>query len=236
MARQGGGCAICGLKSRHRLVVDHCHVCDRVRGLLCHGCNLGLGNYCDDVRRLQAAIAYLQRSRRQPALSMGPGGCSCDLHIPPGTALLADPSRTILSTAREPCAAVGNCNELVHQQKGDHMTQDESAILAGAQAPAQPLPIIADAPPLAPAPDAAVAALAFEATLVADEGRAVWTVRPIEDVERIRVAALLAEGMSIRDIAEETGTPKSTVHRLKKRIEQDAAARPPETAKIEAGQ
>ena len=83
---------------------------------------------------------------------------------------------------------------------------------------------------------AGAGAAALEATLMAEQGRAVWTVRPIEDVERIRVAALLAEGMSIRDIAEETGTPKSTVHRLKKRIEQDAAARPPETAKIEAGQ
>ena len=81
LARQGGVCAICGRKSRRRLVVDHCHVCDQVRGLLCHNCNLGLGNYCDDIGRLQAAIAYLQRSRRQPALSTGPGGCSCDLHI-----------------------------------------------------------------------------------------------------------------------------------------------------------
>ncbi len=42
---------------------------------------------------------------------------------------------------------------------------------------------------------------------MAGEGRAVWTVRPIEDVESIRVAALLGEGMSIRDIAEETGIP-----------------------------
>ncbi len=72
LARQGGVCAICGRKSRRRLVVDHCHVCDRVRGLLCHNCNLGLGYYCDDTSRLQAAIAYLQRSRRQPALSTGP--------------------------------------------------------------------------------------------------------------------------------------------------------------------
>ena len=93
LARQGGACAICGRKSRRRLVVDHCHVCDRVRGLLCHNCNIGLGYYCDDVGRLQAAIAYLQRWRRQPALSTGPGGCACDLHIPPGTALLADPSQ-----------------------------------------------------------------------------------------------------------------------------------------------
>src|SRR5262245_7493109 len=58
-ARQGGACAICGRKSHRRLVVDHCHFCRRVRGLLCRNCNLGLGNYCDDTSRLRAAIAYL---------------------------------------------------------------------------------------------------------------------------------------------------------------------------------
>ena len=50
----------------------------------------------------------------------------------------------------------------------------------------------------------------------------VWTVKPIEDVERTRVAALLADGLSIRDIAEETGIARSTVHRLKRKLERDA--------------
>src|SRR5262245_45150922 len=66
LAHQGGVCAICGSKSHRRLVVDHCHVCRRVRGLLCRNCNVGLGMYCDDTRRLRAAIAYLEGSRRGP--------------------------------------------------------------------------------------------------------------------------------------------------------------------------
>jgi putative DNA primase/helicase len=65
----------------------------------------------------------------------------------------------------------------------------------------------------------------FEANLEVVDGRAQWTMKEIEDVERTRVAALLATGMSIREIAEETGLHRSKVHRLKQRIEQDAAQR-----------
>src|SRR6266567_8999063 len=66
LARQGGVCAICKKKSKRRLVVDHCHLLNKVRGLLCHKCNLGLGMFDDDTDRLRAAIAYLERSRRKP--------------------------------------------------------------------------------------------------------------------------------------------------------------------------
>jgi hypothetical protein len=45
----------------------------------------------------------------------------------------------------------------------------------------------------------------FEANLAVVDGRALWTMKEIEDVERTRVAALLAAGLSIREIAEETG-------------------------------
>ena len=79
-------------------------------------------------------------------------------------------------------------------------------------------------------------ALPFEATLGAEQGRAVWTVRGIADIESARVAALLAEGMSIRDIAEETGIPKSTVHRLKKTLDRDTLGDPGGTAKVEQEQ
>ena len=60
--RQGGVCAICKKKPDEgkALVVDHCHVTGRVRGLLCGKCNsvLAFGN--DDPDILCAAIAYLQ--------------------------------------------------------------------------------------------------------------------------------------------------------------------------------
>ena len=46
-----------------------------------------------------------------------------------------------------------------------------------------------------------------------------WTVREIEDVNLARVKALLDDGLSIRDIADETGISRSTVGRLKKQIE-----------------
>src|SRR5262245_7691379 len=64
---QGGVCAICKKKPKRRLVVDHCHSRHTVRGLLCHKCNIGLGMFDDDIDRLRAAIAYLERSRREPA-------------------------------------------------------------------------------------------------------------------------------------------------------------------------
>jgi putative DNA primase/helicase len=63
----------------------------------------------------------------------------------------------------------------------------------------------------------------FEARLEMRGESAVWTVKEIEDLDRQRVAALLAAGLSVRDIAEELDLSKSTVHRLKQRIEQDAA-------------
>jgi DNA invertase Pin-like site-specific DNA recombinase len=47
----------------------------------------------------------------------------------------------------------------------------------------------------------------------------VWATRDIEDANQARVRALLDDGLSIRDIADETGIPRSTVHRIKKAFE-----------------
>lgn len=50
LTKQGGCCALCGStsfgrsKSKH-FVVDHCHVTGKVRGLLCHPCNVRVGSY-----------------------------------------------------------------------------------------------------------------------------------------------------------------------------------------------
>jgi 5S rRNA maturation endonuclease (ribonuclease M5) len=62
----------------------------------------------------------------------------------------------------------------------------------------------------------------FEARLEVRDGAALWTMRDIEDVNLARVAALIEDGLSIRDIADETGIKKSTVHNLKKKIEAEA--------------
>jgi hypothetical protein len=62
----------------------------------------------------------------------------------------------------------------------------------------------------------------FEAKLAVHDGKSVWTTREIEDVNLSRVKALLDDGLSIRDIADETGLSKSAVHRLKGKIEAGA--------------
>lgn len=40
-------------------VVDHNHDTNTFRGHLCHNCNRAIGNFNDDVERLQRAIDYL---------------------------------------------------------------------------------------------------------------------------------------------------------------------------------
>ena len=62
---QGGGCAICGkpldVMSR-RMNIDHDHETGTVRGLLCTGCNTGLGHLGDNVEGLERALYYLQNT------------------------------------------------------------------------------------------------------------------------------------------------------------------------------
>lgn len=57
MASQGGKCAICG-NVPSRPVVDHDHGTGKVRGILCHGCNIKLPAV-EDAVFLRAALAYI---------------------------------------------------------------------------------------------------------------------------------------------------------------------------------
>lgn len=66
---QNNRCAICndtetGRKDIKYFNVDHCHTTGKVRGLLCHGCNSGIGNMKDDVELLEKAIAYLREMNK----------------------------------------------------------------------------------------------------------------------------------------------------------------------------
>jgi hypothetical protein len=57
-------CALCGIHENEapskRLVLDHDHATGRIRGLLCHHCNCGLGHFRDSPDLLATAIRYLQ--------------------------------------------------------------------------------------------------------------------------------------------------------------------------------
>lgn len=69
---QDDRCACCGIKvlpPKRRLAVDHDHATGRNRGLLCHHCNTGLGNFFDSPLLLIKAIEYLSRYSNRQAVS-----------------------------------------------------------------------------------------------------------------------------------------------------------------------
>lgn len=66
LCAQGNCCAICRspLTDGKRVHVDHDHRTDRVRGLLCIGCNSGLGKLGDSKDGLERAWRYLDAAAR----------------------------------------------------------------------------------------------------------------------------------------------------------------------------
>lgn len=59
-------CHACGTTSDTPGVmhVDHCHLTNDVRGVLCFTCNVALGNVKDSVDRLERLIKYLKRTEK----------------------------------------------------------------------------------------------------------------------------------------------------------------------------
>jgi hypothetical protein len=66
LAQQQSLCLGCGKPPAEgeRLVVDHDHVTDKVRGLLCRWCNIALGGAKDSVHVLRGLIEYLENWRK----------------------------------------------------------------------------------------------------------------------------------------------------------------------------
>lgn len=63
--KQEGRCAICHVfeeeAPKGTLFLDHNHKTGQLRDLLCHDCNIAIGNFQDDVNLLQVAISYLRK-------------------------------------------------------------------------------------------------------------------------------------------------------------------------------
>jgi len=58
---QQGCCAICTHPFvNQRPAVDHCHITNKVRGLLCQKCNTAIGLLEDNITSLENAIKYLK--------------------------------------------------------------------------------------------------------------------------------------------------------------------------------
>lgn len=56
-------CKICGIHQDEfgkSLIVDHNHKNGKIRGLLCQNCNIGIGNFRDNIKLLQKTIKYLR--------------------------------------------------------------------------------------------------------------------------------------------------------------------------------
>ena len=66
---QGGQCVICSIdvdlyapddRKANVAHVDHCHTTGKIRALLCHQCNVGIGALTEDIEVLENAIQYIK--------------------------------------------------------------------------------------------------------------------------------------------------------------------------------
>jgi predicted transcriptional regulator YheO len=55
-------CEVCGSDGEGKsLHIDHCHTSGKVRGMLCHSCNVSLGKLKESVLTLQNLIKYIEK-------------------------------------------------------------------------------------------------------------------------------------------------------------------------------
>jgi len=59
---QNNKCKICNnMFSKNAIDIDHNHLTNKIRGLLCPNCNTGIGLFCDNATLLKNAITYLNK-------------------------------------------------------------------------------------------------------------------------------------------------------------------------------
>jgi len=63
--QQNSQCAICGTALTKEFHIDHSHVTNAVRGLLCGSCNLGIGIFKDTPAILRSAATYLEQYSKE---------------------------------------------------------------------------------------------------------------------------------------------------------------------------
>ena len=64
LATQNNQCAICcrdAKEFKSALNVDHDYKTDKIRGLLCTNCNMGLGHFKDSLTNLHRALLYIAK-------------------------------------------------------------------------------------------------------------------------------------------------------------------------------
>lgn len=66
---QKNRCAVCYAEMKEekdwrQAVVDHDHKTGKVRAILCHACNCGIGHFEESIRAMESAIAYLKKHAR----------------------------------------------------------------------------------------------------------------------------------------------------------------------------
>jgi hypothetical protein len=65
LLEQNNRCKICGRHQsefKRSLAVDHCHDTKKIRGLLCHHCNQGIGEFFENILIMEKAINYIKES------------------------------------------------------------------------------------------------------------------------------------------------------------------------------
>ena len=63
LADQNSCCKVCGVHASnftHGLYVDHNHKTNKIRSLLCTGCNAGLGHLKEDINIMKKLIKYIK--------------------------------------------------------------------------------------------------------------------------------------------------------------------------------